>query len=69
MQENVYSALRQIKNAKELFIKEGHQPTNEELAKRIGFTVGKLERLLVSTRLPLSMQRQVWSDQDTTFQV
>ncbi|KAI3874569.1 hypothetical protein MKX03_028578 [Papaver bracteatum] len=66
--ENVYNALRQVKNAKEVLIKEGHQPTNEEIAKQVGFTVGKLERLLITTKTPLSMQRPIWSDQATTFQ-
>ncbi|KAI3917117.1 hypothetical protein MKX01_003566 [Papaver californicum] len=66
--ENVYNALRQVKNAKEVLIKEGHQPTNEEIAKKVGFTVGKLERLLVTTKTPLSMERPIWSDQATTFQ-
>ncbi|RZC70501.1 hypothetical protein C5167_033693 [Papaver somniferum] len=47
---------------------EGHQPTNEEIAKQVGFTVGKLERLLITTKTPLSMQRPIWSDQATTFQ-
>ncbi|MCL7043115.1 hypothetical protein MKW94_021176 [Papaver nudicaule] len=66
--ENVYNALKQVKNAKEVLIKEGHQPTNEEIAKQVGFTVGKLERLLITTKTPLSMQRPIWADQSTTFQ-
>ncbi|XP_010241843.1 PREDICTED: RNA polymerase sigma factor sigF, chloroplastic isoform X1 [Nelumbo nucifera] len=66
--ENVYSLLSQVKKAKKLFIQEGHHPTNEELAKRVGITVEKLERLFMSTRMPLSIQQPVWADQDTTFQ-
>ncbi|KAF5201008.1 Rna polymerase sigma factor sigf protein [Thalictrum thalictroides] len=66
--ENVYNILRQIKNAKRECIQEGHEPTNEELARRIGITVEKLTSLLVSTKTPLSMQQPVWADQNTTFQ-
>ncbi|KAK9158489.1 hypothetical protein Scep_005063 [Stephania cephalantha] len=66
--ENVYGLLRQVKNAKNLCIQEGCNPTNEELAKRVGMTVEKLESLLNSTRLPLSMQKTVWADSNTTFQ-
>ncbi|KAK9124204.1 hypothetical protein Sjap_013806 [Stephania japonica] len=66
--ENVYGILRQVKSAKNLCIQEGCHPTNEELAKRVGMTVMKLESLLNSTRLPLSMQKTVWADSNTTFQ-
>ncbi|KAK9168716.1 hypothetical protein Syun_000856 [Stephania yunnanensis] len=66
--ENVYGLLRQVKNAKNLCIQEGCNPTNDELAKRVGMTVEKLESLLNSTRLPLSMQKTVWADSNTTFQ-
>ncbi|XP_042512732.1 RNA polymerase sigma factor sigF, chloroplastic [Macadamia integrifolia] len=66
--ENVYNLLKQVNKAKNLCIREGFNPTNEQLAKRVGITVQKLERLLLSTRRPLSMQQEVWADQDTTFQ-
>ncbi|XP_043699354.1 RNA polymerase sigma factor sigF, chloroplastic isoform X2 [Telopea speciosissima] len=66
--ENVYNLLNQVKKAKNICIREGYNPTNEQLAKHVGITVQKLERLLLSTRRPLSMQQQVWTDQDTTFQ-
>lgn len=56
--------------AKRSYIQEGnHNPTKEELAKRTGITVDKLERLLFMARMPVSMQRTVWADQATTFQV
>lgn len=56
--------------AKRLYIQEGnYQPTTEELAGRVGIAVDKLEKLLFFTRMPLSMQQTVWSDQSTTFQV
>ncbi|MBA0800727.1 hypothetical protein Gohar_011145 [Gossypium harknessii] len=45
-----------------------HCPSKEELATRAGITVQKLDKLLFTTRTPLSMQQPVWTDQDTTFQ-
>ncbi|KAJ4979903.1 hypothetical protein NE237_010683 [Protea cynaroides] len=66
--ENVYNLLKQVTKAKKLCIREGYHPTIEQLAKHVGITVKKLERLLLCTRRPLSMQQQVWADQDTTFQ-
>ncbi|KAB2622375.1 RNA polymerase sigma factor sigF [Pyrus ussuriensis x Pyrus communis] len=47
---------------------EGNHNPNKELARRVGITVEKLQKLLFSTRMPLSMQQPVWADQDTTFQ-
>lgn len=56
--------------AKKLYIQEGNlHPTKEELSRRVGITVDKLEKLLFVARIPLSMQQTVWADQDTTFQV
>lgn len=70
IQENVHALLGKMMESKRLLIQEGnHQPTKEELARHVGITVNKLEKLLYTTRLPLSMQKQVWADQDTTFQV
>lgn len=59
-----------VTEAKKSYIKEGNlRPTKEELASRMEITVDKLEMLLYTVRTPLSMQRTVWADQDTTFQV
>ncbi|KAF9598224.1 hypothetical protein IFM89_025925 [Coptis chinensis] len=66
--ENVYNTLRQVRNAKKQCIQEGYQPSNEELARRMGMTVEKLMTLFASTKTPLSMQQPVWAEQDTTFQ-
>lgn len=67
--ENVYSLLGKLMEAKRSCVREGsHYPTKEELARRVGITVDKLEKLLFSTRMPLSMQQAVWADQETTFQ-
>ncbi|KAL6277666.1 hypothetical protein ACE6H2_021267 [Prunus campanulata] len=69
LQENVYSLLGKVLEAKKSCIQEGnHNPNKEELARRVGITVEKLEKLLYATRMPLSMQQPVWADQDTTFQ-
>lgn len=67
--ENVYSQLSKVLEARRLYIQEAHcHPTKEELAARAGISVEKLEKLLHFTRMPISMQQRVWSDQDTTFQ-
>ncbi|KAM0990974.1 hypothetical protein ACFX13_009546 [Malus domestica] len=67
--ENVYTLLGKVLEAKKSCIQEGnHNPNKEELARRVGITVEKLQKLLYSTRMPLSMQQPVWADQDTTFQ-
>eukprot|EP00262_Sarcandra_glabra_P012625 TRINITY_DN328_c0_g1_i1.p1 TRINITY_DN328_c0_g1~~TRINITY_DN328_c0_g1_i1.p1 ORF type:complete len:552 (+),score=92.90 TRINITY_DN328_c0_g1_i1:393-2048(+) len=66
--ENIYGLLTQIRNARRAYIQEGHLPTNEELASRVGVTVKKLEQLLLCTRNPISIQQPVWIEQDATFQ-
>ncbi|KAK8497079.1 hypothetical protein V6N13_026486 [Hibiscus sabdariffa] len=67
--ENVYGLLNKVLDAKRSYIQErNHHPSKEELARCVGITVEKLDRLLLSTRMPLSMQQPVWADQDTTFQ-
>lgn len=67
--ENVYALLGKLAEAKRTYVQEGnHRPSKEELAKRVGVTTEKLEKLLYNTRTPLSIQQPVWGDQDTTFQ-
>ncbi|XP_050228962.1 RNA polymerase sigma factor sigF, chloroplastic [Mercurialis annua] len=67
--ENVYHILAKVLEAKRSYIQEGNRkPTKDELAKRTGITVEKLERLLCLTRMPYSMQQPVWADQGTTYQ-
>ncbi|XP_027071211.2 RNA polymerase sigma factor sigF, chloroplastic [Coffea eugenioides] len=67
--DNVYGLLSKVKEAKKLCIQQGiHSPTKEEIASCAGITVEKLEKLLFTARMPLSMQQPVWMDQDTTFQ-
>ncbi|KAK7392473.1 hypothetical protein VNO78_20912 [Psophocarpus tetragonolobus] len=67
--EKVYNLLGKVMEAKKLYIQEGNlHPTKEELARRVGITVEKLDKLLFSARIPISMQQTVWADQDTTFQ-
>lgn len=69
-QENVYTLLGKVLEAKKSYIQEGNQnPSREELARRVGMSVEKLGKLLYCTRMPVSMQQTVWADQDTTFQV
>lgn len=67
--ENVYTLLGKVLEAKRSCIQEGnHRPSKEDLATRVGITVEKLNKLLYTTRMPLSMQQPVWADQKTTYQ-
>ncbi|XP_048138901.1 RNA polymerase sigma factor sigF, chloroplastic isoform X2 [Rhodamnia argentea] len=67
--ESVYALLGKVKEAKRSYIQEGHHhPSKEQVAKRAGISVDKLENLASTTRTPLSLQQPVWADQDTTFQ-
>ncbi|XP_039160825.1 RNA polymerase sigma factor sigF, chloroplastic isoform X4 [Eucalyptus grandis] len=67
--ENVYALLGKVMEAKRSCIQEGHRlPSKEQVAKRAGISVDKLQNLVSTTRTPLSLQQPVWSDQDTTFQ-
>ncbi|XP_074312055.1 RNA polymerase sigma factor sigF, chloroplastic isoform X2 [Silene latifolia] len=67
--ESMYSLFGKVLEAKKVCIQEGQKdPTKEELAKRVGITVEKLQNLQSMMRYPLSMQQPVWADQDTTFQ-
>ncbi|XP_068473335.1 RNA polymerase sigma factor sigF, chloroplastic-like isoform X3 [Phaseolus vulgaris] len=68
--ENLYRLLGKVLEAKKSFIQEGNiHPSKEELARRVGITVDKLENLLFTSRNPISMQQSVWADQETTFQL
>ncbi|CAL9053226.1 RNA polymerase sigma factor sigF, chloroplastic-like [Musa acuminata AAA Group] len=64
--DNIYAFLKEIKYARRLCIQEGRLPTNEEIAKRVGITVKKLEKLLLYFRDPVSIQEHAW--QNVTFQ-
>ncbi|XP_020592218.1 RNA polymerase sigma factor sigF, chloroplastic isoform X2 [Phalaenopsis equestris] len=66
--ENVFAELKRIKDAKRIFLQEGQTPTSEELAKRAGMHVGKLENLLKMSRNPISIQAHTWTDQEITLQ-
>ncbi|KAK2974735.1 hypothetical protein RJ640_007162 [Escallonia rubra] len=67
--DNVYSLLYKVKEAKRLCIQDGHHyPEKEEIAARAGMTVEKLDKLLFSARMPLSIQQPVYTDQNTTHQ-
>ncbi|KAL5187517.1 RNA polymerase sigma factor sigF, chloroplastic [Glycine soja] len=70
LQEKVFILLGKVIEAKKLYIQEGNlHPTKEELARRVRVTVEKIDKLLFSARIPISMQQTVWADQNTTFQV
>ncbi|KAG8376576.1 hypothetical protein BUALT_Bualt09G0077800 [Buddleja alternifolia] len=67
--ENVYSLLAKVYEAKKVCIQQGnHRPSKEDIAASAGMTVEKLDKLLFTARMPLSIEKPVWMDQDTTFQ-
>lgn len=69
-QENVYGLLSKVYEAKKTCIQQGnHNPSREDIAACAGISVERMEKLLSSARVPLSMQQPVWMDQTTTFQV
>lgn len=69
-QENVYGLLTKVYEAKKICVQQGnHNPSREDIATCAGISVERMEKLLYTARVPLSMQQSVWMDQDTTFQV
>ncbi|XP_038719280.1 RNA polymerase sigma factor sigF, chloroplastic isoform X2 [Tripterygium wilfordii] len=67
--ESIYALLGKVMEAKRSYAREGNYgPSKEEIARHVGITVDKLDKLLVSTRKPMSLQKPIWADQDTTFQ-
>lgn len=67
--ENVYSLLSKVFKAKKVCVQQGnHNPKKEDIAACAGMTVERLESLLYTARMPVSMQQPIWMDQDTTLQ-
>ncbi|XP_039138442.1 RNA polymerase sigma factor sigF, chloroplastic [Dioscorea cayenensis subsp. rotundata] len=66
--ENIYALLKTIRAARRSCIQEGRVPTKEELARRVGITVEKLQNTLALSRNPISIQERPWADQDVTLQ-
>ncbi|CAI0471426.1 unnamed protein product [Linum tenue] len=67
--DNLYALLGKVIEAKRGCNREGnHDPSKEDIARKAGITVEKLEKLQFAARIPISMQQTVWTDQDTTFQ-
>lgn len=70
LQVSIYALLSKVIEARKSCIEEGnHQPSKEEVARRAGITVEKMERLLFTARMPVSLQQPVWADDRTTYQV
>nr|GMC98825.1 probable receptor-like protein kinase At5g47070 isoform X2 [Ipomoea batatas] len=66
---SIYALLSKVIEARKSCIEEGnHQPSKEEVARRAGITVEKMERLLFTARMPVSLQQPVWADDRTTYQ-
>jgi RNA polymerase primary sigma factor len=52
---------------RELTVKLGHEPTNEELASVLELTVEEIEEIKAADQAPSSLDRTVGEDGDTTF--
>ncbi|XP_031103997.1 RNA polymerase sigma factor sigF, chloroplastic isoform X2 [Ipomoea triloba] len=66
---SIYALLSKVIEARKSCIEEGnHQPSKEEVARHAGITVEKMERLLFTARMPVSLQQPVWADDRTTYQ-
>ncbi len=52
---------------RELTVKLGHEPTNEELAAILDLTVEEIEEVKTADQAPTSLDRPVGEDGDTTF--
>lgn len=69
-QENVYGLLSKVYEAKKTCARQGnYNPSREDIAACAGISIDRMEKLLISARVPLSMQQPVWMDQTTTYQV
>nr|QKY65003.1 plastidic RNA polymerase sigma-subunit 6 [Passiflora contracta] len=67
--ECVYYQLSQIKQAKKSYIQEGnYEPTTEELARRTGISVRRVEKLLFMGRTLILVRNAAWVGQDYAFQ-
>nr|AKC88775.1 sigma factor [Monsonia emarginata] len=65
---HIHALVGKIWKAKRLYGEEGnYNPSNEELAKRVNIPVDKLQKVLLYTRKPISMERNVWGDDGVTF--
>ncbi|KAL5067852.1 hypothetical protein RYX36_018739 [Vicia faba] len=67
--EKVYNKLSKVLEAKKLYMEEGNlNPSRKELARRVGIAAEKVDSLLFVARIPISMQKTVGAETDTTFQ-
>nr|QKY65009.1 plastidic RNA polymerase sigma-subunit 6 [Passiflora tenuiloba] len=63
-----YHQLRKIKGAKSACLREGnYNPTLEELARRTGLSVDKVEMVLFESRPPMSLQGLAWDPDDGCY--
>jgi len=65
---HVFQAISPLKNKGEEFRqKHGREPTTEELAELVGFTVEEVERIMKTWRHPTSLQTPIGEDEDGEF--
>ena len=70
MQEGVYSMMYKVSEAKRSCIREGnHEPTQKQIADQAGMTVEKLQKLRSIQKITLSLQKPVWANDSTTYEV
>lgn len=59
-----------VSEAKRSCIREGnHEPTQKQIADQAGMTVEKLQKLRSIQKITLSLQKPVWANDSTTYEV
>nr|AKC88789.1 sigma factor [Pelargonium myrrhifolium] len=67
--ENVHALLSKVYKARKLLVKEGFpRPTDEQVAERVNITTEKLAELENRARLPISLQKKVYTDSNVTLE-
>lgn len=70
MQEGVYTMMYKVSEAKRFCIREGnHEPTQKQIADQAGMTVEKLQKLKSIQKITLSLQKPIWANDSTTYEV
>lgn len=70
MQEGVYTMMYKVSEAKRVCIRAGnHEPTPKQIADQAGMPVEKLQKLRSIQKITLSLQKPIWANDTTTYEV
>ena len=70
LQEGVYNLLYKVSEAKRVCIREGnHDPSQKQIADQAGMTVEKLQKLRSVQKITLSLQKPIYPNDTTTYEV